>query len=643
MASGDGGPKTGSDPAARGRLRRGEDGVSLSLTILATSDLHGALLPYQYFTGHRNVGRGLSRVASLIRSHRSVGANVLLFDNGDTIHGTPLTDQVTRQFFSRRRRGPADAHPVVAAMNALGYDAATVGNHDFDFGLQPALAAYRQAAFPVLSANIVATHGMARPFAPFPPHAVLTRTFRDSSGQGHKLRIGVVGACEAGPIPPSCSEADLDIRALDPVHAVAGAARKLKSSGADVVVALVHAGLWPVRNASGAAGEIAALDEVDAVIAGHVHTLFPPPGDGVTSAALHDPARGRVHGIPAAMANSNGSHLAVLRLVLRGGTTGWRVDDGSGSVEPVARRLPGGRVRPLVGDDPAIVLIGRRHHRSALRNLRTRIGETGAPLSSALWALGEVSAIRLVAAAQRNALVETLARHNLDGLPLVVAAAHFRTGGNQDPSNFINIPTGRITRRDLWGMYPYPNGFCAVRLRGDDIVAWLEQSASVFATLTPGARGQPLLDPAAAGYDFDVLDGLTYVIDASRPPLDGRILDVRFAGRALKPDDEVILGTNTFRTHDGSGFARICAGRDIVRALCPVRGAIEHYLRSIPVFLPDQRPIWRLAGLPGTTAYVDTAPWISAADGPPGMEFLAEEDRPDGFRRVEVDLGHGVA
>ena len=110
--------------------RPGQD-VSLRLRVLATTDLHAHLFSYNYYANRPDNRVGLARLAASIVQARAECPNILLFDNGDTFQGAPLGDAALSDLMPR-----ALAHPMVAAMNGLGYDAATLGNHDFDYGIE---------------------------------------------------------------------------------------------------------------------------------------------------------------------------------------------------------------------------------------------------------------------------------------------------------------------------------------------------------------------------------------------------------------------------------------------------------------------------------------------------------------------------
>src|ERR1700722_9916076 len=145
-------------------------GAEVKITLLATTDLHGNLFPYDYYTA-QPAERGLAKIATLIQTARAENPNNLLIDCGDTIQGTPL-EAVYQEYVETGKGVPPPAHdPMMLAMNAIGYNAMVVGNHEFNFGLKNLARAREDANFPFISSNITAaaaSKGLAlRPFAPY--------------------------------------------------------------------------------------------------------------------------------------------------------------------------------------------------------------------------------------------------------------------------------------------------------------------------------------------------------------------------------------------------------------------------------------------------------------------------------------------
>ena len=588
---------TGRSPAQAA----GETG--LGLRILATTDTHMHVLPYDYLAGRPCARTGLARTASLIARRRAEVRNCLLLDNGDFLQGTPLGD-----FAALRGAGPGrDVHPAIAAMNALGYDAATLGNHDFTFGLSFLRGATGRARFPFLAANLHVRRGRG-----FPPYAILRRWLRDSSGRQALLRIGI-----AGFLPPQTVEWDRDLSADLGCEDILAAARRIvprmRAEGADLIIALAHSGIGEIAPRAGmenAAAALAALDGIDAVVAGHTHQVFPGPGFAPTPGI--DPHRGTLAGKPAVMAGFGGSHLGIIDLgLVPDPAGGWRVATFRSRCEAVDAALPAAPEisRPVMAD-----------HRATLRHLRRRIGRATAPLTSYFALIGEDPGLRLVNMAQRWHVRARLAGGEWAGLPVLSAAAPFRAGGRGGPNHYTDVPKGRLSLRSLADLYSFPNRICAVLLTGAQVREWLERSASLFHAVAPGSRDAPLLNPDYPGYNFDVIDGVTWQVDLSRPARftpngrladagAARIRDLRWQDRPVGDSDRFLLATNSYRLASCGLFSPLVAENEVaLKDGALTRDVLRHYIRRLRRIEGGHRPHWSFAPMPGTTVLFQTGP-----------------------------------
>ncbi|MDO5612101.1 MAG: bifunctional 2',3'-cyclic-nucleotide 2'-phosphodiesterase/3'-nucleotidase [Paracoccus sp. (in: a-proteobacteria)] len=610
----------------------------LSLRIMATTDLHMHVLPYNYLADRPSNQIGLARTARLVQQRRREHPNAILLDNGDFLQGSALGD-FAATVANGNGNGP---HPAIAAMNALGYDAATLGNHDFNYGLTFLRRAIAQAGFPFTVAN-----ARFRRWSNIPRWLILDRDCTGPDGRQAPLRIGIIGF-----LPPQTADWDDSLTGQMTCEDILTSALRevpmLRAAGADVVIALAHSGIGtplPRPMSDNVAAALAAVPGIDAIIAGHTHQVFPgpqfPARDGI------DPQRGTLHGKPAVMAGYGGSHLGIIDLELSRPVVAmpWRVTGFQVRTEQVAPRTP---ALPEVSQ-PAMAL-----HRAALRHYRRRIGRTDQPLNSFFSLIGADRALKLVQRAQRWHVRRALRGTRWDGLPVLSAASPFRAGGRGGPTHYTDVPAGPLTLRSLADIYLFPNRIRAIALTGRDLTEWLERAAGQFRQITPGERDAPLIDKDFPSYNFDVIDGITWDIDLSAPPRfspvgdmlapsGGRVRNLCYQGRPVAADDRFVMATNSYRMAACGLYGPVAARADIVlggRTL--TRDVLRRYIahnRALNI-QPDQG--WRFAPLPGTTALFDTSP-----DAVPHLPQVTEQSdlrldhiamTDDGFARMRLFL-----
>ncbi len=576
------------------------------LRIIATSDLHHHILPFDYLTGRADASVGLAAAAVRIRALRGKVRNALLFDNGDFLQGTPLSDTV-----AARAADDGRIHPFIAAMNAAGYDAGTLGNHEFNFGLDFLLRSLRGAAFPIVCCNVARVDG--GPLCP--PFVVLDRSIVMADGAHEPIRIGVIGFA-----PPQISQWDsVTLGGAVVTTEIVAAARRhlpaLRAAGADLVIALCHSGFGPAEPApamENAAVSLAALGGIDAVLAGHTHQVF--PGQGPWDPAV-DPENGTICGVPAVMPGANGSHLGVIDLHLDRSASGWAVTghcvclDGPGDADPP---------RAVIRTDPAISRMGTALHAQVVREQRQTVGQTAQAIHSHFARLRADRSLQLVADAQCAAARPIIAALGLGHLPVLSAVAPFNCGGQTGRQGAVSIPPGPISRRNLDELYPFPNGLSILRLRMAAVADWLERSASQFRTLRADDPDQPLFDPDFPPYCADTLFGLDYRIDPTLPPRfsaagdviarsNRRVGQMLIAGLPADPAQEVIVLTNSFRASGGGGYHAAKAGRILHSTTEPLRDLIAAHLGRGTIEMAAPAAGWSFAPAPGVTAVFDAA------------------------------------
>ena len=231
------------NPLSFNGLATGQRGVHLRL--IETTDLHLHLLPYDYYADRPWAGVGLASAARLIEAARAEAPNSLLFDNGDFLQGTPMGDYVAQE----RGLRAGDLHPIMAAMNALNYDAITLGNHEFNYGLDFLLRTLQGARFPVVSSNLMTRRGSdARADRTLvKPYVLLDRLVADENGYRHPLRIGVIGFAPPQVVDWDNHALDGRLQARDIVETAQAWVPEMREAGADIVVALAHTGIGAAR------------------------------------------------------------------------------------------------------------------------------------------------------------------------------------------------------------------------------------------------------------------------------------------------------------------------------------------------------------------------------------------------------------
>lgn len=576
------------------------------LRIVAISDLHAQLTGYDYIADRPAPGHGLTRLAAEIARIRRVTPNVLVLDNGDTFQGGPAGEPAVA--------ADGRASPVMAALNELGLDAATLGNHDFDFGIAHLRGLLAEAAHPVVCANI-AWRLAARPAGDrtfLPPFVVLQRTLVDGAGASWPLRVGVLGL-----LPPQTTTWNArrlaGRLATRGILEAADAWLPVVRARADIVVVLAHTGEGrgdETGREENVGLALARRAGIDALVLGHSHGVL---------------ARS-VSGTPVVMPGSDGSHLGLIDLRLQRIAGRWSVDAAETAADPLSGRLP----------CPAV---GQPSHAATRAFAGAPVGRLARPLHSHFALAGSAPALAVVAAAKIAAVRRALG----DGLPVVAALPAFRAGGFGVDRPVTDVPAGPLPRRALFDLYPYANALSAVEATGAELAAWAERSAEVFARLEPGRADQPLLAPDAVSYGFDVLFGLSYRIDPTRPA-GQRVRSLRLGGRPLDPAARVIVATNDYRAAGGGAFPACRPGADLLSDSEEVRALLAAALAGTPGSAgtgPDAVPPdpWRFDSPAGTGAWIDLGPEAGRHPPPAGLERAGASPLAGGALRYVLHLG----
>ncbi len=625
--------------------------TEVTLRVLATSDLHANLLSYDYALNRPVYGQGLMQAASLIAAARAENPQAILLDNGDFLQGNALSDMASERRSSR-------PHPVIAAMNAMGYDAAALGNHEFNFGLALLDKAIADATFPILSANIIRKHGPTpvHDSTYAPPFTVIERTLPDQQNRLHRLKIGIIGLTPEEILQWDNRHLQGRLEARTMSEAARDWVPALRRAGVDLVVCLAHTGIpqgWAFEEGCHA-GTLARIAGIDALVAGHTHRVFPFRGTNPAADIL--PQEGTIAGKPVIQPGFNGSHLGMIDLTLRQGPQGWHVASSRAQTLNVSEVVAGLSPSDIRQNAAALRKAVLPDHRAALAWARRPLGHSTLAMSTFFAQVAWAPALALLAESKIAHVKPRLTGLADQSLPLLAAVAAYRTGGRGGVLNYTQMRAGDLSMRHVLDLLPFPNTLVVHRATGADIREMLERSAAAFCQVTPGRQDQPLIDPEFPHFLFTVISGLSFQFDLTQPcrytingtladPAARRVVALTRGGQPVTDDMRFLLISNSYRTGGAQGFLRPRA-EDVVlndNTLCSK--ALRNCLQAIGPVTPARMAAlsgpegWGLMPVPGTSVFLDTGTYADDylhEAAPLRPEFIGLTET--GFRRYRLHL-----
>ncbi|RQW62231.1 2',3'-cyclic-nucleotide 2'-phosphodiesterase [Vibrio viridaestus] len=533
----------------------------LHLRIIETTDIHANVMAYDYYKDKASDKIGLSRAATLVKQARSEVKNSVLVDNGDLIQGSPMGD-----YMAAKGIKPDEVHPVYQAMNELGYDVGNYGNHEFNYGMLFLRESVNDANFPYINANI---YDKKTGEHLFKPYLIKSYTFTDIEGFPQRINVGYIGFT-----PPQIVVWDKkNLADKVVVKDIKQTAEKLipemKAKGADIIVAIPHSGFSSDPYKVGAENSIyylADVPNIDAIAFGHAHAVF--PGKGFDNIPRVDNVRGHINGVAAVMPGRWGSHIGIMDLTLDFDRVEakWNVIKSKSEARPI---YDASEQKSLAAVDPQIEKVLTPAHNATRDFVNKPIGKASDVMYSFLALIQDDPTIQIVNDAQMDYVKQFIEGDpDLDGIPVLSAAAPFKAGGRKDdPNGYTEVEAGNLTFRNAADLYLYPNTLVALKISGKELKEWLECSAGQFKQIDPdSSKPQELIDwDNFRTYNFDVIDGVNYQIDVTKPArYDGdckltqsdseRISQLTYQGKPVQPTQTFIVATNNYRAY-GEKFA----------------------------------------------------------------------------------------
>ncbi|HDR7900033.1 TPA: bifunctional 2',3'-cyclic-nucleotide 2'-phosphodiesterase/3'-nucleotidase [Bacillus cereus] len=571
---------------------------TVNLRILETSDIHVNLMNYDYYQTKTDNKVGLVQTATLVNKAREEAKNSVLFDDGDALQGTPLGDYVANKIKDPKNPvDPSYTHPLYRVMNLMKYDVISLGNHEFNYGLDYLNKVIEKTDFPVINSNVYKDDHDDKEENDenyFKPYHILKKEVVDEAGQKQIVKIGVMGF-----VPPQImnwDKANLEgkVKAKDIVATARIMVKKMQDEGADIIVALAHSGVdkseyKEANKMENASYHLATqVPGVDAVLMGHSHTEV----------------KDVFNGVPVVMPGVFGSNLGIIDMQLKKVNGKWEVQKDQS--KPQLRPIANSKGTPLVESDQKLVNEIKDEHQATIDYVNTPVGETKAPINSYFSLVQDDPSVQIVTNAQKWYVEQELKKpeyEKIKDIPVLSAGAPFKAGGRNGATYYTDIPAGTLAIKNVADLYVYPNTLYAVKVNGAQVKEWLEMSAGQFNQIDPTkTEEQPLVNIGYPTYNFDILDGLKYEIDVTQPAKydkDGkvvnananRIVNMTYEGKPVADNQEFIVATNNYRGSSKT-FPGVSEGEVIYQSQDETRQIIVKYMQETPVINPTADKNW---------------------------------------------------
>ncbi|MBZ9608560.1 5'-nucleotidase C-terminal domain-containing protein [Clostridium estertheticum] len=542
-----------------------------TISVVATSDVHGNVLNFDYGTNAApSKGQGLAKVSTYVKGLRATNPNVMLIDNGDTIQGTPLA-------YYYNMIDKTTTYPMSAVMGAMGYDSWTLGNHEFNYGLEVLNRIKDDAkaqGIDVLSANTYKADNK---------NFVKPYTMKPFVVNGKTISVAVLG------LTTKTISSWEDPAHYDGLHFndLVDEAKKwvpvVKADGADVIIVAAHTGeegvadIIPENQAKALATQVSGID---AIVAGHAHSTL-------NDINLKNP-EGKV--VPILEPGKWAQNVSQIDIAV----------NAAGIVTGLTTKNV---AMDTIAEDHDITALIAPYQAKTLEYTSTILGQSTGEYKGNKQITEPTEIMELINKVQAGAA----------GTQLSIAA----------PLSLSSyIPKGDITIKDIMGVYVYENFLYGVKMNGKQIKDWMEYTVRYYKR-TSGST-DPIVKDAdlnIANYNLDQLYGASYDIDLTEPAgaidsvtkkmISGnRIKNLKFNGRVVKDSDVFTVAINNYRYNGGGGFMAAAGISSVDTSLVTynsakalgddgqVRSLMMKYVKNNKTITPSSARNWKILSSP---------------------------------------------
>ncbi|NUR00344.1 MAG: twin-arginine translocation signal domain-containing protein [Streptomyces sp.] len=550
-----------------------------SFSILGTTDLHSHVFDWDYYKDAAYSDKagnsvGVARVATLIKQQREAKGeeHVLLVDAGDIIQGTSLA-----YYFARvdpitgkdGKKGPK--HPMAVAMNHMRYDAAALGNHEFNYGIDTLRKFEKQCHFPLLGANALDAKTLRPAFHPYTVKRICVPGAPD-------IKVGILGLTNPG--IALWDKDNVSGKMVFPglVEQAKKYVPRLRALGCDVVFLTDHSGLdgstsygdaLPyVENASNLVAE--QVPGIDAILVGHTHVE-------VSSYTVKNEETGE--DVLLSEPYCWGYRLTVFDFELELHHGQWKV------TKKTAQTL-----NPKdVEEDPEITKLLKADHDLVVKYVNTAVGTCTQDLSAADSCWKDVPIMDFIHEVQMQSVKAGLSASDA-ALPLISVAAPF--------SRTADIPAGSVTIKDIAGLYIYDNTLYGKKLTGAQLKDYLEYAAKYYHQVPAGTKVDTATLTNANNfwdYMYDTAAGVSYDIDIAQAE-GSRIKNLTYNGKAVADDQVFVVAVNNYRANGGSGYPHIATAEIAYSSTNEIRQLMIDYVTAKGALDPKDFAVtnWKL-------------------------------------------------